>query len=135
MEVVGLGERGELLFEQLVAGAASETLDDGEAATIAYAAETSLGIVMDDSKARRICRERFSGIPMRSSVEILQHASLHQALGEVRMVTAVVNALQIGRMRVFPEHLAWVLKLIGDEKASACCSLPRRSRLAHSPRI
>ena len=128
VEVDSLGNAGEILFEQLVAGAASETLDDGEAATIAYAVEHSLGIVVDDGKARRICRERYSGVRMRSSVEIFQHSSLHTALGRERLAAAVMNALQIGRMRVLQEHVPWVVELIGDQSASACRSLPQRSR-------
>src|SRR2546423_1461595 len=37
--IVSLGETGWLHFETLVAGPGPQTLDDGEAATIAYAAE------------------------------------------------------------------------------------------------
>lgn len=128
VEVVSLGDAGEVAFEQLVAGAANETLDDGEAATIAYAVEHSLGIVVDDAKARRICRERYGGVRMRSSIEIFQHASLHRALGRERLVAAITDALQIGRMRVLPEHIPWVVELIGHQNASACRSLPRRLR-------
>lgn len=126
VEVDSLGDAGEVVFEQLVAGAANETLDDGEAATIAYAVEHSLSIVVDDGKARRICRERHGGVRMRSSIEIFQHASLHKALGRERLAAAITNALQIGRMRVLPEHIPWVMELIGDQNASACRSLPRR---------
>ena len=128
VEVDSLGDAGEAVFERLVAGAASETLDDGEAATIAYAVEHSLGIVVDDGKARRICREKYGGVRMRSSIEIFRHASLVKALGRERLAAAVTNALQIGRMRVLPEHVPWVVELIGDRNASACRSLPRRSR-------
>jgi predicted nucleic acid-binding protein len=128
VEVGSLGDAGERLFEKLVAGPASETLDDGEAATIAYAVEHSLGIVVDDRKARRICRERYSAVPMRCSVELFQRSVLHKTLGQERLVSAVFNALQIGRMRVPKDHIPWVVELIGDQKASACRSLPQRSR-------
>lgn len=126
VDVDSLGDTGEVVFEQLVAGGANETLDDGEAATIAYAVEHSLGIFVDDGKARRICRERYGSVRMRSSIEIFQHASLHNALRRERLVAAVMNALQIGRMRVLPEHIPWVVELIGHQNASACRSLPRR---------
>ena len=59
-----LGEPDESLFEALVSGTAATTLDDGEAATIAYAAGRSLPIVLDDQKARRIWQERFSKPPL-----------------------------------------------------------------------
>lgn len=128
IEVSGLGVVGEAVFEQLVAGPANDTLDDGEAATIAYAVEHSLGIVVDDGKARRICRERYPQVQMRSSVELFQHQILRSALGQERLASAVLNALRIGRMRVLPEHIPWVVELIGDKNASACSSLPKRSR-------
>lgn len=126
--VDSLGDAGEAVFERLVTGVASETLDDGEAATIAYAVEHSLGVVVDDGKARRICREHYGGVRMRSSIEIFRHVSLGEALGRDRLATAVTNALQIGRMRVLPEHVSWVVELIGDRNASMCRSLPRGVR-------
>lgn len=132
IEVGILGDTGAVLFEQLVAGAANETLDDGEAATIAYAVEHRLGIVVDDGKARRICRERFAALQMRSSIEMFQQASLHKALGRERLAEAVTNALQIGRMRVLKEHIHWVVDLIGDQRACKCQSLPQRSRQGSS---
>lgn len=132
LQIDSLSDTGEALFEQLVVGPANATLDDGEAATIAYAVEHSLGIVVDDSKARRLCRERYSGIPMRCSVEILQHASIHKALGEERLSVAVLNALRNARMRVLPDHLEWVVNVIGEANASACRSLPRRQQRTRS---
>ncbi|MEJ0098501.1 MAG: hypothetical protein WDO12_01635 [Pseudomonadota bacterium] len=123
-----LGDAGEALFEQLVVGPASETLDDGEAATIAYAVEHSLGIVVDDAKARRICREKHGDVGLRYSVELFQHPALRQTLGQDHLSSAVLNALRIGRMRVPPEHLAWVVNLIGESNANDCGSLPKRAR-------
>jgi predicted nucleic acid-binding protein len=128
VEIDGLGDAGEAVFEQLVVGPASETLDDGEAATIAYAVEHSLSIVVDDTKARRICREKYSRVQIRSSVELFRHSAIHRALGQDRLASAVLNALQIGRMRVLPEHIPWVVGLIGDKNASTCRSIPERSR-------
>jgi hypothetical protein len=121
-----VGNVGETLFEKLVIGSSSETLDDGEAATIAYAVEHSLGVVMYDKKARRICREQYGSVKMRCSVELFQHPSIEEALGQDRLATAVLNALRIGRMRVLPQHVAWIVALIGETNASTCTSLPKR---------
>lgn len=129
VEVDSLGDVGEALFEQLVVGSADATLDDGEAATIAYAIEHSLGIVIDDSKARRICRERYSSLPVRCSVELLQHPSIAKVLGHTRHSQAVLNALQISRMRVLPNHIEWVVNLVGEANASRCKSLPDQRKL------
>ena len=134
VEVDSLGDAGEALFEQLVAGPASATLDDGEAATIAYAVEHSVGVVVDDHKARRMGKERHSAMQMRSSVELLQHAALQKTLGRHGLSTAVLTALQTARMRVLPEQIEWVVNLIGDADASLCHSLPNRTREAAAAR-
>lgn len=123
-----LGDIGKEMFEQLVIGPANETLDDGEAATIAYAVEHSFGVVVDDNKARRICRERYSHVKIQCSVELFKHPSIRQALGQQRFASAILNALRIGRMHVLPEHVSWVVGLIGEKNASACTSLPKRLR-------
>jgi predicted nucleic acid-binding protein len=128
VEIDGLGNPGNVLFERLVVGPASATLDDGEAATIAYAVEHSLGVVVDDNKARRICREQYRELPIRCSVEIFQHPSVQNTLGRDRLSSAVLKALQTARMRVFSEHMGWVIDLIGDNNAACCRSLPRRNR-------
>lgn len=126
LDVVTLGEVGEGLFEKLIAGPANATLDDGEAATIAYAVEHSLSVVIDDSKARRICRENYSALPVRCSVELLQHPAISKELGEDRLAAAVLSALKIARMRVMPDQIEWVVALIGEANASKCSSLPLR---------
>jgi predicted nucleic acid-binding protein len=47
-------------FERLVLGNTADTLDDGEAATIACAIEMRAVAVIDERKAKRICRARVS---------------------------------------------------------------------------
>lgn len=130
LEVASLGAIGEGLFEHLVVGPASATLDDGEAATIAYAAEHTLGVIMDDYKAKRICKERFDGVGILCSVEIFRHSDIQKALGRRGLGMAVLNALQLARMGVPAEHIEWVVSIIGESNASSCPSLPRRTREA-----
>ena len=113
---------------EVVAGAAHSTLDDGEAATIAYAAAKQLTVAVDDRKARRICREHFPAIQLQCSGDILQHPAIEERLGKKRLAAAVLNALQGARMRVLPEQLEWVIELIGKDVAATCRSLPQQRR-------
>ena len=129
-EVVRLGERGMERFHDLVSGSAARTLDDGEAATIAYALETEPPAIplIDERKANRICAERFAALVTGSTVDLLAQDDVRAALGPERLAEAVFNALRHGRMRVLPRHLQWVVDLMGPERARQCKSLPRSVR-------
>lgn len=115
-------------FETLVAGSAVDTLDDGEAATIAFALEKSAIPLIDERKAHRICRERFPSLQVASTLELLAHPNVETALGRSELADAVFQALLTARMRVFIEYVDWVIKLIGNERATRCVSLPRNVR-------
>lgn len=130
--VVTLGEAGLQHFESLVVGPAVITLDDGEAATIAYAAEHAAIAMIDERKARRICGERFPAVRVGCTIDLLIHPSVETRLGRSAVEDAVYNALQDGRMSVLPEHLEYVIELIGPERAALCASLPRTARSSRS---
>ncbi len=115
-------------FEDLVIGNAAMTLDDGEAASIAYAVEHGGIAVIDEKKANRICRERFPALHLSSTVEIFAQAEVERALGRERLAQALVNALQYARMNVLRDHVDWVVGVIGPEQAALCKSLPRSVR-------
>ena len=70
-EIVQLGDGGIQHFSSLVSGPAAQTLDDGEAATLAYALEMEHGMIplIDERKANRICVERFMVLPMATMPE------------------------------------------------------------------
>jgi predicted nucleic acid-binding protein len=129
IETNSLNEPDELMFEALVSGPAATTLDDGEAATIAYAAGRSLPIVLDDQKARRVWQKGFSHLSLRSSVDLFRHPDVQHALGQERLAAGVFHALKTARMRVLAEHTSWVTTLIGEANAQVCRSLPRRHRM------
>lgn len=128
--VVQLGDAGRGYFLDLVSGSAARTLDDGEAATIAAALEREpYGIpLIDERKANRVCAERFVGLVTGSTVDVLAHDSVQAALGQNRLAEATSNALSVGRMRVLPHHVGWVVNLIGPQCAARCSSLPRAVR-------
>jgi predicted nucleic acid-binding protein len=129
VEIVELDDVGAIHFEQLVIGPAEMTLDDGEAATIAYAVGKNGIPLIDERKATRICARRFPELRIASTVDIFTHPELRAALGKDKLADAVFNALCHGRMRVFPHHVEWVVELIGRDRAGLCTSLPRSARI------
>lgn len=128
LEVVELGDDALPHFEDLVIGPAVTTLDDGEAATIAYALAHSHLALIDERKATRICRERFPNLRLACTIDVLIHGDVQQRLGRALLAEAVFRALRDGRMHVLAHHLAWVIGVIGEQRAAQCPSLPRRSR-------
>lgn len=117
------------LFEDLVIGHGPDTLDDGEAATVAFAVERGFIPVLDERKARRICAERFPSQRVASTVDLLCHDAVTGALGASALGDAVFASLQEARMRVPPPYEDWVVQQIGIERARACLSLRRRARM------
>lgn len=128
VELVKLGVIGITCFENLIVGSASETLDDGEAATIAYAIERGAVALIDERKANRICATRFPELVIGCTVDVLAHAAVIGALGGEHLGNAVYNALYHGRMRVLPHHTEWVVDTIGTDRAAQCTSLPMSLR-------
>ena len=113
-QVVQFGDTGMEHFSSLISGPASQTLDDGEAATIAYALEMEPHPIplMDERKANRICAERFAHLVTGSTVDLLAQDEVWKALGRACIADAVFDALYAGRMRVLQHHLKWVVDLI-----------------------
>ncbi len=128
IEIVSLSGAGWQYFEQLVVGPAVDTLDDGEAATIAYAVEHGGTAIIDEKKATRLCEERFPALRLTSTVDVLLYPSVRRQLGENPLRDAVFTALRDARMAVFPHQLDEVVRLIGAERAAQCLSLPKRLR-------
>ena len=128
--IVQLGDIGMAHFSSLVSGPTAQTLDDGEAATIASALEMNPHAIalMDERKANRICAERFAYLVTGSTVDLLAQVDVWTALGRKSIANALFDALHSGRMRVLPHHLKWVVELIGPERAKLCRSLPRSVR-------
>lgn len=132
MVIAPLSDIQENHFESLVVGQGVDTLDDGEAATIAYAVEAGAVALIDERKAIRICRERFPALRLGCSIDLFSHDGVQAAIGATRLATGVFNALQDARTRVMPQHVEWVVTLIGRERASQCPSLPKSARIQDS---
>jgi predicted nucleic acid-binding protein len=105
-------------FEQLVLGDDADTLDDGEAATIAYAVERGAIPVIDERKALRICRSRYPSLIVASTIDLFALDKVVRDVGRQRLSDAVLNALIGARMRVLPQHLEWVLRVIGKRSSA-----------------
>ena len=135
VEVVHLGNAGLDHFTDLVMGSAEQTIDDGEAATIAYSLENGATALIDERKATRICENRFSTLSKGCTIDVFLHGNVQAALGPRNLADAVFNALIGARMRVLSHHLDWVVQLIGVERAACCLSLPRSVRGIHKPRV
>lgn len=117
-------------YLSLVSGPSSESLDDGEAATLAYACADGLNAVIDERKALRICSERYPSLKTASTVDLLAKALNCAAMSRKSVAEAVFAALTHARMRVLPEQLSWVLDLIGAERTKKCLSIRSHFRAA-----
>ena len=124
VEVITMGEVGVQHFEELVIGPAAETLDDGEAATIAVAIEHQGIALIDERKAHRMCRERYPNLRTGCTVDLFAHPAVLRALGAQKLASSVLSALMLARMHVLPHHADWVVKLVGPDNAAHCNSLP-----------
>lgn len=129
VDVVALSECDLELYEKLVCGSAAATLDDGEAATLAYCVGSNAIPLIDERKATRICRENYPFLKPASSVDVFLLAAEHPDFGNGRVGTALFNALRYGRMRVMQHQLDWVVAQIGEDLATQCTSLPGHVRI------
>jgi predicted nucleic acid-binding protein len=123
IRVIELSPEAERNFESLISGGANETLDDGEAATIASTVELAGISVIDESKATRIIAERFPTLRVVRTTDLFMHRNVFEAIGLARLSEAVFNALQLARMQVVHEHAQWVVGLLGTDRARQCTSL------------
>lgn len=128
LRTVTMSETAASVFAGLVVGPASETLDDGEASTLAYAAEFKLRPAIDERRALRICRQRFPALQPISTAELLLDPVVFDALGSELVAEAIFQALTAARMRVPPDWQHRVVELIGIDRAVLCPSLPASAR-------
>ena len=129
--IVGLGAAGMGHFHALVTGSVQDTLDDGEAAAIAHALEHRIPVLIDEKKATRLSVERFPHLTVGSTVDLVGCTAVQAALG-ADLADAIFTMLFVGRMRVLPRHLDWVVEQIGPQRAARCSALPAKRRYGGS---
>lgn len=130
VEVVQLGVLDEDLYLSLVSGPATQTLDDGEAATLAWAAGHNAIAVIDERKATLIAGRRMPDVILRSTTDLFLAAQIVDELGEKLAAEALCTALIHTRMRVPTLRIPDVVALIGVDRARKCPSLPAAYRHA-----
>ena len=111
------------LFLDLSLAQPPEGLGDGEAATLAHAVTRGASAVLDERKATRIGAEKFSQLRLLSTLDLLNAASVREALGTARLADALFSALTYARMRVPSEFRGWVVDVIGRDRALRSPSL------------
>lgn len=127
-KVVSLSQESEENFFAMVSGSGASTLDDGEAATIAWAVAHGGIPVIDEKKGLAICQKRFPDTQALTTMDLLAHRQVFSALGAANLADAIFNALTLARMRVNERYLDWVVDQIGQSRASVCPSLPSTVR-------
>ncbi len=128
VEVAELPSEAEDTFLNLVAGPVSQTLDDGEAATLALALQIGAVAIIDERKAINLARDRFPALQIISTAELLLSDAVRSVFSDEELGNVLYRALQEARMRV-PEHLLKaVCACVGPERAAGCVSLPARAR-------
>ena len=128
VQMVSLNDDGWDVFGELVCGPTPNTLDDGEAATLAYCVTNGSVPIIDEKKANRICQDQYPSLQPISSVALFKLFKKHQIVSDDFLSTAIYKSLIIGKMRVLNSHLDWVVNLIGSERAYECISLPYAAR-------
>jgi len=100
VSILTLGAAELELFLEIVSAPAADALGDGEAAAIAVAVKRELELVIDDRKARRILRERFSQVRTHWTLDLIRAAPVSSALGASRVNECVEKAVRFGRMHL-----------------------------------
>jgi predicted nucleic acid-binding protein len=128
VEVAELPSGAEETYLNLVAGPVSQTLDDGEAATLALALQVGAVAIIDERKAINLARDRFPALQIISTTELLLSDAVRSVFSNEELGNVLYGALREARMRV-PEHLPEaVCACLGPERAAGCVSLPARVR-------
>jgi hypothetical protein len=123
---VSLSDAGYIAYLSLVGAAApADSLDDGEAATVAHALDTGAIPLMDERKAARIGQALMPSRPTLCTLDLLSWPVVTTELGAVRVADMVLSALACARMRVPAPFRAWVIRTVGLERLRGCPTVPR----------
>jgi predicted nucleic acid-binding protein len=126
LDYVRLSNAAYLIMLEITGAVPPNDLDDGEAATIAYAEEMRACVVLDDKKAIRIARMRGLTEATLNTLDLLFSSEVESAMSKDELSDLVFAALQNARMRVPNEYRKWVVALIGEARAALCPSLGKR---------
>ena len=125
VRVVELEGEALQMFFGLVSGSASESLGDGEAATLAFARGMGCVAAIDEKKATRLAADRFGSLRLVTTVDILAHDAVRTSVGDALLADAAFQALRVARMQVREHQFDWIVRTIGEENVANCSSLRR----------
>ncbi len=114
-----------LTFLDLVGAAAPDSLGDGEAATIATAEQLKCMAIIDERKATRVARARRPTHLPACTLDLYSCSQLASAYSKDDLAALVFNSMLHARMRIPADRRAWVVELIGEERATQCSCFPR----------
>lgn len=122
IKIVSLKEQGLEIFARMISSPCS--LDDGEAATIAYALENDAVPVLDERKGTSKYLDECPAYAVPSSIDLFLHPSVMARLGTDRLGNLLYLSLKDARMRIPLDARDDVIDMIGIERAMDCRSLP-----------
>lgn len=128
--ILDLPEEAEQIYLSLVAGPVRQTLDDGEAASLATALQLGGTAVIDERKAVAISADRFPDLPVVSTTDLFLSRQVRAIFPESEIADLLFGALTHARMRVPDQLLDMVCDILGPERTTSCTSLPARVRTA-----
>lgn len=128
VSVIDLPPSAEEIYLKLVAGPSNETLDDGEAATLAVALDLGAIALIDERKAINIATTYYPDLAVTTTTDLLLSPRIRAVLSPIDLSNVLFAALVGARMRV-PDHLLdEVCTLLGPDRTGLCFSLPARVR-------
>ena len=116
------------MFLNLITAPHPNTLDDGEAATIAVAHFRGSIAIIDEKKGRRIAETFAPPVQIMSTLDLFRMIENNCNSKDVCLNSALFNSLTQARMRVPVEHETWVINRLSSQQIEQCQSLPRRLR-------
>lgn len=125
---VTMAEHEAETFVELVGASPPDDLDDGEAATIAFALSRGHAVAIDEAKAQRILSEKYDRIRCMSTVALYRGLLEREVFDRHFICACVYDSIKLARMRVATTEIAWVCALLDPEQREGCTSLRRSHR-------
>ena len=125
LQLYELEDEHYLKFLDLVGAAPPDSLGDGEAATIAAAEHLQCTAIIDERKATRIARNRRNVSLTACTIDLYAYSLATAKYSKEETASLVFNSMQHARMRIPQERRAWILDLIGEERARQCTCFPK----------
>jgi predicted nucleic acid-binding protein len=123
IETVSLSKDAYEIFIGLTGSDPPDDLGDGESATLAQAVSCKCTAVIDERKATRIAKTQFPNVVLLNSLDLLAAPEMFETHQREMVAEVIYQALRNARMRVRQTERAWIVALLGNDRASECPSL------------